>query len=54
VPVKPSSGLQTKISLQGSDATEDVGILDTVDMLVVSLTGFVVETHDAHVIYDKS
>jgi hypothetical protein len=53
VPLKPSSGLQTEISLQGSDAAEDAGILDTVDMLMISLACLVVETHDTYVIHDE-
>jgi hypothetical protein len=53
VPVKPCSGRQKEISSQGVDANEVIGEFPVSDMLVISLSGFVVEAENAHIRSDQ-
>jgi hypothetical protein len=53
VPVKPFSGRHKEISSQGVDANEVVSELFVSDMLVISLSGFVVEAEYAHIFSDQ-
>jgi hypothetical protein len=51
VPVKPSSGFQSEISSEEFDSNEVVGLLNPIDMFVISLPGLIVEAHDADAVH---